>query len=52
MMKFPTSVSLSVTCRTPEEFVTTYERLSRQAAGIMLDDQDATVLTYPSDEEE
>lgn len=51
-MKFPASVSLSVTTTTPEEFVTMYERLSRQCAGLILDGIDATVLTYSPEEED
>jgi hypothetical protein len=51
-MKFPQSVSLSVTANTDEEFVTMFERLSRQCAGLLLDDIDARVLAYSIEDDE
>lgn len=49
-MRFPRVVCLTVTCRDAEEFVTMYERLSRQVAGLKLDDLDARILDYEGDD--
>jgi hypothetical protein len=48
----PRTVSLTVTAESEQEFVDLYERLSRQAAGLILDGRDAKVITYVMEEED
>lgn len=46
------TVSLSVDTSTDEEFVTIYEKLARQAAGLQLDGVQGRVFAYDEDDED